>query len=161
MEKKTIMLVIVLVLCLGLTIGMLSGDSSVDPTDPSATQPIVYSIEISEISAKNDTIISDNDDNTPDYIELYNTGSTISLAGFRLTNGKVQSEPLGDITLASGEYRVIYISDELTGFGISAGGSETIQLLDPNGNIMAQAITMAMESDQVMLLSIRSYRWPL
>lgn len=131
---------------------LLSGDNVTDPTDPTATKPIVYSILISEISAKNDSIIADNDGNTPDYIELYNSGSTISLAGFRLTDGKVQSEPFGDITLAAGEYRTFYLSDELTGFGISAAGGDTIQLLDPHGNIMAQITTAAMEPDQVMLL---------
>lgn len=153
MEKKTILLILVLALCLGLCLALLPGDSPVaDPTGPSGGENTVLSIQITEISAKNDNIIADNDGNTPDYIELYNSGSTISLAGFRLTDGKVRSEPFGDIVLAAGEYRVFYLSDELTGFGISAAGGETIQLLDAKGNIMAQVTTAAMEPDQVMLL---------
>lgn len=150
---------LVLVICLGLCLSLLPGKTpTVDPTDPMATQPIVYNILITEISAKNDSIIADNEGNTPDYIELYNSGSTISLAGFRLTDGKTLSQPFGDITLAAGEYRVIFLSDELTGFGISAAGGNTIQLLDPRDTIMAQVTTTAMESDQVMLLQNGSYR---
>lgn len=153
MEKKTLLLVLVLVIFLGLCLSLLPGDTPVaDPTDPTAAHPTVYSILISEISAKNDSIISDNDGNTPDYIELYNSGSTVSLSGFRLTDGKVQSQPFGDIILSAGEYRVFYLSDALTGFGIGASGGDTIQLLDPDGNIMAQVTTAAMEPDQVMLL---------
>lgn len=159
MEKKTILLAIVLVIILGLCLSLLPGDTpAVDPTDPTATQPTVYSILISEICAKNENIIADNDGNTPDYIELYNSGSTISLAGFRFTDGKVQSEPFGDIILYAGEYRVFYLSDELTGFGIGAAGGDTIQLLDANSNIMAQATTAAMEADQVMLLQGGMYQ---
>lgn len=153
MEKKTILLVIVLALCLGLSLSFLPGDKpTVDPTDPSGSEIPVLSLQITEISAKNDNIITDNAGNTPDYIEIYNSGSTISLAGFQLTDGKVRSKPFGDIVLAAGEYRVFFLSDELIGFGIGASGGETIQLLDPDGNIMAQTTTTAMNADQVMLL---------
>ena len=153
MEKKTILLVIILAICLCICLSLLPTNSPVvDPTDPSGGEKPVYSLEFTEISAKNDSIIADNDGNSPDYIEVCNKGSTISLAGFRLTDGKHYSEPFGDIILQSGEYRVLYLSEELTGFGIGATGGDTIQLLDPSGAIMAQVTTASMESNQVMLL---------
>lgn len=159
LQKKTILLTLALVLVLGLCLSLLPSESPVvDSTDPTATHPIVYSLLISEISAKNNSIIADNDGNTPDYIELYNSGSTISLAGFTLTDGKIKSKPFGDIVLHSGEYRVFYLSDELTGFGIGSAGGDTIQLLDPEGNIMAQVTTAAMDADQVMLLQNGNYQ---
>lgn len=117
----------------------------------------VFSLQFTEICAKNNNIITDNNGDTPDYVELYNSGSTISLAGFRWTDGKTYSQPLGDIILGAGEYRIFFLSEEWTGFGISASGGDTIQLLDPDGNIMAQTTTAAMESDQVMLLENGSH----
>ena len=128
MDKKTLLLIFVLAIGLGMCLAILPlGTPSVDPTDPSQPPVAVYDIQITEISAKNETILSDNFGRTPDYIEIYNSGSTISLKGFRITSGKKTSEPLGDLTLAAGEYRVIFLSDDLTGFGISAGGGDTIQ----------------------------------
>ncbi len=158
MEKKTILLVIAVVVCLGFSLMLLPNPQpTVNPTDPSGGETPVYSLQFTEICAKNDSILTDNNDDTPDYIEIYNSGSTISLAGFQLTDGKVRSKPFGDIVLAAGEYRVFFLSDELTGFGLTASGTETIQLLDPNGNIMAQATTTAMQSNQVMLLHNGAY----
>ena len=159
MDKKSIVLALALVLALLIvcTVALLPKQQPSTPTDPSGGENVVYSIVISEICGKNDSIIADNNGRTPDYIELYNSGSTVTLAGFRVSDGKKRSEPLGDITLAAGEYRVIYLSDELTGFAIGASGGDTIQLLDPNGNIVAQATTTAMEADQVMLLRGNSY----
>lgn len=157
MEKKTIALVLVLVLCLGGLVAMLLGEdnsAAVDPTGPNAP---VYSIQITEICAKNDSIIADNDGKTPDYIELYNNGDTVSLSGMRITDGKKTSQSLGDITLAAGEYRVIYLSNELTGFAIGASGGDTLQLLSADGDIVVQLTTMAMEADQVMLLNNGKY----
>lgn len=159
MDKKSIVLALVLVffLLIVCTLALSPGQQPSGSTDPSSGDSIVYSIVITEICGKNDTIISDNYGRTPDYIELYNSGSTVSLAGFRITDGKKRSEPLGDIMLAAGEYRVIYLSDELTGFAIGASGGDTLQLLDPNGNIVAQTTTTAMEADQVMVLQGNNY----
>ena len=157
MEKKTIALLLVLAVCLGGLVSLIMDKQDTGNTNPSVGETPVYSIQITEICAKNDSIIADNDGRTPDYIELYNSGSTVSLSGCRITDGKNKTEPLGDIVLAAGEYRVIYLSKELTGFAIGASGGDTLQLLDPNGNIMAQAITTAMKADQVMLLQNGSY----
>lgn len=159
MNKKTLLLIFFLAIGLGFCISMLPlGEPTADPTDPAASIKPVYSLQITEICAKNENILSDNDGRTPDYIEIYNGGSTISLEGFRLTDGKRTSGAFGNIILAAGEYRVFFLSDELTGFAIGASGGDTIQLLDAKGNIMAQTTTMAMEADQVMLYQNGQYK---
>lgn len=113
--------------------------------------PGEYSIIISEICAKNDTVTADNDGVYRDYIELYNEGEAVSLEGFRLTDGSSAVHVLGDIRLGAGEYRVIFLGKDLTGFALSASGGDTIQLQDPAGRIVAQTKLSAMQSDQVML----------
>ena len=159
MNKKTIVLALALVLVLSIvcTSALLPGSQQNDPTEPGGNHPVIYNISITEICAKNDDIIADNFGRTPDYIELFNNGSTVNLRGCYVTDGKKRSEPFGDITLAAGEYRAIYLSNELTGFALGASGGDTIQLLDPNGNILAQVTTTAMEADQVMLLQGEQY----
>ncbi len=157
MERKKFLLILVLVICLAGSLAFLPQPPQTDPSTPTGGEPIVYSLLITEICAKNEGIISDNDGRTPDYIEIYNNGSTVSLSGFRVTDGKKVSKPLGDITIAKGEHRVIYLSNELTGFALAASGGDTIQLLDANDNIMAQTTTLAMEANQVMLLRDGKY----
>ena len=159
LNKKTLLLIFVLAIGLGFCISMLPINTpTADPSDPTATAKPVYSIQITEISAKNESILCDNDGRTPDYIEIYNSGSPIELKGFRLSDGKKQSEPFSAGILATGEYKVIFLSDALTGFAIGASGGDTLQLLDSKGNIMAQTTTMAMEPDQVMLWQNGQYR---
>lgn len=159
MDKKPLYfaLALALVLALVCAIALIPGSQQSGTTDPSGGETGVFSIRITEICAKNDSIICDNSGKTPDYIELYNNGSAVNLAGFRITVGKNRSEPLGDITLQPGEYRVIYLSNELNGLAIGASGGDTVQLLDPNGSVVAQATTTAMEADQVMLLKGSDY----
>lgn len=114
-------------------------------------------IIITEICAKNNTIIANNDGKYPDYIELYNSGDDLSLQGFYLTDGKNTSKPFGEIFLAAGEYRLIFVEKEAMGFSIGASGGDCIELKDAEGNTVAQATTLAMQADQVMLYSGGEY----
>lgn len=114
-------------------------------------------LQITEICTKNDTLLRDNQGRTPDYIELYNPGSDLDLTGYVFTDGKNTSQPLEQIILHSGEYRVFFISPEHTGFALSASGGDTLRLLDAQGNTAAKAQTKAMSADQVMLLKNGSY----
>lgn len=109
-----------------------------------------YQIIISEICTKNETVIADNAGKYRDYIELYNPGQAVSLEGFTLTNGKATSAPL-HIRLDAGEYRVVFLGEEATGFTLGASGNDCIQLLDPSGAVAAQANTVALTEDQVMV----------
>lgn len=115
-----------------------------------------YQIIISELCTKNETVIADNSGKYRDYIELYNPGAAVSLEGFTLTNGKATSAPL-HIRLDAGEYRVIFLGDEATGFTLGASGNDCIQLLDPSGAVTAQANTVALAEDQVMVYRSGKY----
>ena len=147
---KRILLALLLVLCLALAgaAGVLL-DVAANPM--LAVPPQDYPILITEICTKNETVIPDNQGRYRDYIELYNTGEEINLVGCQLTDGNVTSQPLGDLYIPAGGYRVIFLGDDLTGFGLSASGGDCIQLLDPRGGIIVQTNTTALTSDQVML----------
>lgn len=109
-----------------------------------------HAILITELCSKNETVIADNAGRYRDYIELYNAGEAANLQGFTLTDGKATSAPFGDTPMAAGEYRIFFLGDDITGFGIGASGGDCIQLLDPNGSIVAQVTAAALTEDQVM-----------
>lgn len=131
------------VICIVLFVG-----NAQQPVTPANTES--YRLVISEICTKNETVIADNSGKYRDYIELYNPGEAVSLEGFTLTNGKATSAPL-HIRLESGEYRVIFLGDEATGFTLGASGNDCVQLLDPKGAIIVQANTVGLTEDQVMV----------
>lgn len=110
-----------------------------------------------EICPKNDSILEDNDGKSRDYVEVYNPGQTLDLTGYRFTDGKRTSPSLDGIILESGAYRVFFLAKDTTGFSIGASGGDSIQLLDPNGNVAAQASIASVASDQVMLYDSGEY----
>ena len=137
-------LLLALVLC--VTIGLM-----LDPTSEPASTPVgSYHVQITEICAKNETIISDNDGKYHDYIELYNAGDCVDLAGCSLTDGSVRYY-FDSLVLGEGEYRVLFLGKETTGFALSASGRDSIQLQDAAGNVLAQAKLRTLNADQVMV----------
>ena len=62
-----------------------------------------------------------------------------------------------DAVLNAGAYTVIFLADELTGFALGAAGGDQLQLLDGNGNIVQQLVTVPLEMDQVMLYGSNGY----
>lgn len=112
-----------------------------------------YELQITEICSKNESIIPDNSGKYRDYIELYNAGAPLDLKGFSLSDGKNHSAAFESLYLGTGEYRVVFLDDDLTGFSLSASGGETLRLLDPQGGIVIELTTSAVLEDQVMLLS--------
>ena len=118
---------------------------------PDSRYPPMTALIISEICAKNDTIIEDNADKHRDYIEIYNPGAAINLAGYTLTDGTRHSAPLGDFHIPAGGYRILFLDNDTTGFALSSTGGDCIQLLDPFGRIVVQTSASAMGADQVML----------
>ncbi len=109
-------------------------------------------LQITELCARNETVIADNSGKYRDYVELYAPDQAVSLAGYTLSNGQVTSPALGDITLEAGEYRVFFLGDGITGFSLSASRGETLTLKAPDGTVAAQVTTRAMGEDQVMVL---------
>ena len=76
-------------------------------------------IKINEIVASNSTNYEDND--TPDWIELYNYGTeVISLSGMTLSDddNEPQKWTFGEVSLAPGQYLLVWASgkDKVTSF---------------------------------------------
>ncbi len=112
---------------------------------------------ITEVCAKNTSIVEDGGGKHADYIEIYNRGTNCDLEGFTLSDGKQTSEPFGPTPLASGEYKVLFIGRESTGFSLSASGGETVTLRNRDGMVAAQMTTVSMLEDQVMLWNGTGY----
>lgn len=112
---------------------------------------------ITEICSKNTAVIEDGTGKYSDYIEIYNRGEACNLRGFTVTDGKNTSEPLGDLPLGAGEYTVIFVGRELTGFSLSANGGETVFLKNIDGTTAAQVTTVPMTENQVMLWNGAGY----
>ena len=115
------------------------------------------SLRITEVCAKNDSLIADTAGRTPDYIELYNPGEALDLTGFVFSNGTDRSAPLEGV-IPAGAYRLFFLGQEDAGFSLSASGGEEISLLDSKGNLITRVRTVALASDEVMLLSGGAYR---
>ena len=67
-------------------------------------------LRITEICAKNDSLIADSLGRTPDYIELYNPGDALDVTGFVFSNGEVRSAPLAGV-IPAGAYRVFFLRE--------------------------------------------------
>ena len=150
LDKRNTGLLAVALILLATVICIVLFVSGAQQPDAGEVPKQDYRILISELCTKNETVIADNTGKYRDYIELYNPGEAVSLEGFTLTNGKATSTPL-HIQLEAGEYRVVFLSSETTGFTLGASGNDCIQLLDPSGSVVAQANTVGLTEDQVMV----------
>lgn len=158
MKKNLWMLALLLLAGLAVTFVIAIAAEPVQPQSEEPALSLDTNIVISEICSKNESVIADNEGKYRDYIELYNGGDALSLAGFTWYDGKVKSEPLGDIILEAGEYRIFFFGRSQTGFALSASGGETIQLLDAAGKIVVQTNTAALNTDEAMLYSDGGYK---
>ena len=150
---KPILLPVVLTACLLVAIIWgLTLDGPLPKTGITA-KDVVFS----EICAKNETVVADNDGRYRDYVELYNGGEDTNLAGFCLTDGKTKSEPFGDLPFPAGSYWVVFLDAELTGFSLKSTGGETLSLVDARGKTITQVTTMPMQADQVMVYGQPDY----
>ena len=136
-------LLVALMLCLALGVAL-------DPDVQANHQPLENcQVQISEVCAKNETILADNEGKYRDYIELYNPGPSINLRGCYLTDGSV-SYRFEDFVIDREGYRLVFLSKDTTGFALSAAGRDSIQLHDPAGNIISQVKLQTLEADQVV-----------
>ena len=158
MKKNLLPLVLLLITALLAALIISISADSTDPLD--ALQGIQQnsSVFITEICAKNDTIIPDNDGKYRDYVELYNSGEPVDLTGYTFYDGKVKSPPLEGVVLETGEYRVFFISRVQSGFALGASGGDTLQLLNKEGRIVAQTNTAPLDTDEVMLYQDGTYK---
>lgn len=108
-------------------------------------------ILLSEVMAKNNGVLQDNEGDYPDWIELYNpTGHDISLKDYGLTDNAQKKGKFifPDITVKAGEYFVVYASGKDTvdiagrvvhlPFSINAE-KEDVYLFSPHGDELGHA----------------------
>ena len=98
MQKKDNLLIwaLLAVLALSVALGLY-----LDPETRAAAQPAgEYQVQITEICAKNETIIADNDGRYRDYVELYNFGPETDLTGCR---------PAYPVVYSLGSWRQIFL----------------------------------------------------
>lgn len=146
-KKLALLLVSALVLAILAALWLDHGTNKV------GSGPQEHHILITEICAKNESIIADNDGKYRDYVELYNAGDTVNLSGFTITDGNGKGFLLENIILESGEYHIVFLGKDLTGFSLSASGGDCIQLKSPEGSIVVQTNVAAMPADHVMVFS--------
>ena len=76
-SSKKLLWLLPLVLAVCLAVGILTDPGTWANVSPKGE----YHIQITEICAKNESIIPDNDGKYRDYIEIYNAGETVDLSG--------------------------------------------------------------------------------
>ncbi len=153
MKWKNRLLAAVMI-CLLVVFGVMALAGQENPTATDSDSP---KLQISEICAKNETLLRDENGRAPDYLELYNPGEDVDLTGYVFSDGKNSSQPLEAVILRSGEYRVFFLGPEHTGFSLSASGGDTVSLLDTQGKVVSTVQTLPMEADQVMALREGGY----
>lgn len=142
---------LVAILCYSLE--QMTGNSVPGDSAHQQAEGLVFT----EVCTKNDTILADNSGSYRDYIEVYNSGADTNLKGYYLTDGHGKSNPFGELPLAAGDYYVFFLDKELTGFSLGANGGDCVQLVAPDGKVAAQANTVAMTANQVMLHTASGY----
>ena len=120
---------------------------SLEPRNLLAANPI-----ITEFMASNSDTLRDGNDNSSDWIELYNAGDDpVDLSGYRLTDdpSNLSRWTFPRVTLQPDSYLVVFASGQETAdfrdsqgnlhtnFKLSRGG-EYLALVDPTGTVLSQ-----------------------
>lgn len=150
-DKKENRLVVGIAVCLAVVVivGVIA-DRFRTVSGAERGEAVDVSVVISEICAKNDTIITDPDGKHSDWIELYNDGEDCNLKGFTISDGRTASEPFDNLPLAHGEYKLLFLGRTNVGFALSGGGGETLTLRNRDDSVVTQVKTVEMQGDQVM-----------
>lgn len=118
----------------------------------------INKLVINEVMTSNKGALVDENGNLCDWIELYNGYSfDVNLKNYSLSDtdtGKIKWT-FPDTTIKSGEYMIIYVSDEYNGknhatFSLSQSGNEMITLKRPNGNVLDAVRTMQLPNNYTM-----------
>jgi hypothetical protein len=113
---------------------------------------------INEFMADNESIVTDNNDDFDDWIELYNnTGNDISLSGYYLSddNDDLTQWAFPDITIPAYSYLIVWADNDEdntelhANFKLSASG-EAIYLVNSNEEIIDEVIFGAQTADLSM-----------
>ena len=79
------------------------------------------------------------------------TTLTQALRGEKTHYKKTQGLVFEDFVIDRAGYRLVFLSNDTTGFALSASGRDSIQLHDPAGNIISQVKLQTLEADQVVI----------
>ena len=136
--------------------GSASGDASL----PAGAAGLV----LSELMVENDGAVRDEDGDYPRWVELYNsTSAELSLSGYSLSDRENDATkyPLPAITLAPGEYRVVFLSgknrtaaDGNLHTGFKVNGSETLYLF--SGSTIVDSVSGAATSSNISKIKVGS-----
>ena len=109
-------------------------------------------------------VITDEDGDYPRWVELYNsTSAELSLSGYSLSDRENDATkyPLPAITLAPGEYRVVFLSgknrtaaDGNLHTGFKVNGSETLYLF--SGSTIVDSVSGAATSSNISKIKVGS-----
>ncbi len=155
MKLRNLALALALTLCMLLVAALLLRQEFGPPeqNDPAAGTVV----RITELCPKNDSVLPNNAGDYPDYIELHNPGGeVIDLTGARLAAGEEESKPFPEFRLGPGEYRVVLLGERLN-FYLAASGGQVLRLLGSDGAVLAEILTQAAGSDQVLLYREEGY----
>jgi len=114
--------------------------------DPNAEPP---GLIISEFMASNDNTLNDEDGDSSDWIELFNSGlTTANLGGWYLTDAATDLTKwrLPSVTLLPNAYLVVFASGKDRASSLSplhtsfqlSGNGEYLALVDPGGNVISE-----------------------
>ena len=112
------------------------------------SRQLLAGVVINEFLAANGDGLVDDNGSTTDWIELYNDGPAVDLAGYSLTDnpGDPTKFVFPSQTLAANEYLVVFAGDDtdptagtdlFTGFGLSSAG-EYAGLFDSSGTLLSE-----------------------
>ena len=138
-------IVLAVVILVGVIVDRFNNDSVAERGEAEDVELV-----ISELCAKNDTIIADPNGKHSDWIEIYNSGDDCNLKGFTVSDGKKVSEPFDNMPLGHGEYKLLFLGRTNVGFSLSGKGGETVTLRNRDDSIVTQVKTVEMTGDQVM-----------
>lgn len=131
-----------------------------NPASEATLAPPPHALYLNEVLSSNSSNIQDEDGDFSDWVELYNAGpDPVSLQGWGLSDSYASPFKwvFGDVTIAPGEYLVVWASSKNrpavtngnqlhTSFAISAGGEEVI-LTHPDGTRVDELEPIAIPTD--------------
>lgn len=117
----------------------------ITPEPPLCTSgDCLYTLRINELMPDNEGAYIDEEGQTDDWIELYNSGDQpFSLLGFALSDRPDEPHLLPDVTIPAGGTVIVWADEDLeqgpihVDFKLSAGG-ETVYLWAPDGTVLDQ-----------------------
>ena len=157
------LLIILLLLVVIVGVIVYAADKQLAPSyAPSDGGPAgAAGLVLSELMVENDGAVRDEDGDYPRWVELYNsTAAELSLSGYSLSDRENDAKyPLPAITLAPGEYRVVFLSgknrsaaDGNLHTGFKLNGSETLYLF--SGSAVVDSVPGASTSSNLSKIKV-------